>query len=90
MDDPAKTFSALLSKFHPLRTNSKNGASITTDTLIGGRIRPLLSHEISEGLVSGTILRPGEKQSVEVHELKAAVRGPPRLNVRPHIATGIQ
>jgi len=83
MESSAETFSSLLSKFRPPRSSTKiEDVSISVDTIIGTRIRPLLPDELKEGLVSGVIPRADDDNVVDLHELKIGVRRDFKLNVR--------
>ena len=83
MESSAETFSSLLSKFRAPRSSTKiEDVSISVDTIIGTRIRPLLPDELKEGLVSGVIPRADDDNVVDLHELKIGVRRDFKLNVR--------
>jgi hypothetical protein len=79
MEDSVKWFHTLLSRSTP--PPLKPSTSHSEDTIIGARIRPLLEDEIEDGQVEGVLPRRREANVVDVHEMRVAVRGPPKLNV---------
>jgi hypothetical protein len=79
MADSVKWFHTLLSRSAPPLL--KASTSHSEDTIIGARIRPLLEDEIEDGQVEGVLPRQREPNVVDVHEMRVAVRGPPKLNV---------
>lgn len=72
----------LIKKFKPKPCaikpeNTSPHASIQVAT----RIRPILADEVSSGQVPAAFPRFGETGTVDLHELRRVVRGPPPLNV---------
>ena len=81
--DNAKRFQFLVAAFKPQRIeeNKLRDAATSSDVLIAARIRPILPDEVSQGYIAGVIPRPALTGSVDVHELRKKVKGPPVLSV---------
>jgi kinesin family protein 2/24 len=78
-------FNTLVDQFKPAPRKASESASNGTldirDTLIGVRIRPLLSDELAQGHVAGVCSREDGAPIVDVHDFRQPIRGKPRLDV---------
>lgn len=57
-------------------------ATANPDIIVSARIRPMLDEELSQGFPEGVIPRRGTPGTVDLHEIRRPVRGPPGINVR--------
>lgn len=51
------------------------------DIVVAARIRPLLPHEAGAGIPPGVFTRTTDANTIDLHELRQVVRGPPPLKV---------
>lgn len=65
----------------PRATKSEDTSPAHPSIRVATRIRPLLEDESSSGQVPAAFPRSGENGTVDLHELRRVVRGPPPLNV---------
>lgn len=78
----------LVKRFKPKpgATKSENTFLARASVQVATRIRPILEDEASSGQVPAAFPRSGEDGTVDLHELRRVVRGPPPLNVSQLLA----
>lgn len=77
-------YQKLVARFKPPVSKADEAeAREDADFVIAARIRPMLDDEAASGLVPGVFLRGAQSQgTIDLHELRRKVRGPPVINVR--------
>jgi hypothetical protein len=79
--DSVPRYQSLVRAFKPPRSNKTAGTTNSSSITVATRIRPMLDDEVASGQVAGVLPRKGGNGSVDIHELRKKVRGPPMLNV---------
>jgi kinesin family protein 2/24 len=82
MLDNAERYKRLVAAFTPTSSTKKGGESTTasSEIVVSARLRPMLDDETTQGFPQGVYLR-GHSNTVDLHELRRPVRGPPTINV---------
>ncbi|OKL58682.1 hypothetical protein UA08_06026 [Talaromyces atroroseus] len=78
--DSVPRYQSLVRAFKPPQSNKPTDTTNSSNITVATRIRPMLDDEISSGQVAGVFARKGGSGSVDIHELRKKVRGPPILN----------
>ncbi|KAM7192136.1 hypothetical protein V8F20_008971 [Naviculisporaceae sp. PSN 640] len=82
----ADRYRKLVSAFRPPAASKKTQSLRDVDTTaspditVSARIRPMLNDELSQGFPEGVIPRKGTSATVDLHEIRRPVRGPPGIN----------
>ncbi|KAL2820959.1 P-loop containing nucleoside triphosphate hydrolase protein [Aspergillus cavernicola] len=77
--DNVKHYQSLVSRFSPPR-DKKCDVRTSPHRQVAIRIRPILEKEIESGQVAAVFPRRGQKATIDLHEMRKVVRGPPTLN----------
>lgn len=80
--DNAQRFEDLVKRFKPAPVKAKpSDEESNPDITIAARIRPMMEEEKEEGQLIGVFPRKNLPGTVDLHELRRPVRGPPPLVV---------
>lgn len=76
----AQRYKALVAAFKPIVPADKSDRTTeNSDVIVASRLRPLLQDEILSRVPQGVYERQGPGGTLDVHELKRPIRGPPAL-----------
>lgn len=76
----AERYRTLVSRFKPQKEKPQDGnTTLNPDVTVAARLRPLPAEEASSGVPQGVFSRPTTTGTIDVHELKRPIRGPPAL-----------
>jgi kinesin family protein 2/24 len=71
----------------PSKPVQKTITQTNPDVVICTRIRPLLEQETEQGIPEGVFVRGTTNSTIDAHELRQMVRGPPVLKVCGQLTT---
>src|SRR5690349_11564318 len=84
--DNAAHYLKLVGAFKPAHNKAAKD-TVNPDMVVAARIRPMLDDESAQGFPECIFPRASAPNTVDVHELRKAVRGPPSLNASTMLLT---